>query len=160
MGLRAGWRVLVVVPAGGAPDVEVVRPWWEPLRSWLSSLQLWSRPPPAPGAGSSSARYWLLWSPVSCSPRRWTSTSCTIRPKCFNKRPLCVFQSSNVQPSAYKGRQISSLAAATFTHTYTCNTFEPQLASNTITMSLSLKTLPVSWPDLARPINAGSCLST
>ena len=60
MGLRAGWRVFVVLLVGGALDVEVVRPRREPLLSSLPSLQLWGLP--ATGGGSSSARYWPLWS--------------------------------------------------------------------------------------------------
>ena len=155
MGLRAGWRVFIVLLVGGVLDVEVVRPNREQLLSSPPSMQLWGLP--ATRAGSSSTRCWPLWSPVSCSPRRWALTSCTSRRKFAFRKPLCAFQRSNEQPSACEVRQMSWLAAATFTDT--CNTFGQSLA-NTITMSLSFKTLPVSCPDSARPINAGSRMST
>jgi len=66
---------------------------------------------------------------------------------------LCVFHSSFVQPSACEVEQMNGVM------TQTRYVWRTKL-TNTITMSLSLITLPVSCPESARPINAGSRTST
>ena len=62
----------------------------------------------------------LLWFPPAIgggsSERSWALTCFTSRLKFRFRSPLCVFQSSNEQPSACEARQMSTLEAEPCTH--------------------------------------------